>query len=163
MNHTFSILVKNGTGVLVPVVGFFTQNGLDIKSIAVGTTANETDSRITIVTDGEAETVQSVCENITQLPEVILARLLDEDETVSRELAFVKVYANQEQRGQLIQIAEIFRARIIDVSSSTITLETTGDESKVEALLNMLSDFSVCEVVRTGTIAISRGELILNS
>lgn len=163
MRHTVSALVHNYSGVLMRVASLFSRRGFNIESLAVGITNSEKISRITIVVEGGEETVDQLVKQLSKLEDVIIARALQAGDYVSRQLVFIKVHADNATRGQIVQIVEIFRAKIIDVSATTLTIEITGTDEKVAALETMLSDYGVCEVVRTGAIAIERGELTIDN
>lgn len=155
--HTLSVLVENHAGVLSRVAGLFSRRGFNIDSLAVGVTENPKISRITIVVDGDDYTVEQVSKQLNKLIDVIRICQLEKTDSVSRELALIKVAANATTRAEIIQIVEIFRAKIVDISKSTLTIEISGGVDKVDALENMVKPFGIKEIVRTGTIAIQRG------
>ena len=155
--HTLSVLVENHAGVLSRVAGLFSRRGFNIDSLAVGITENPDVSRITIVVDGDDYIVEQVSKQLNKLIDVIKIRQLEKGESVSRELALIKVSATATTRPEIIQIVEIFRAKIVDVSKSTLTIEVSGATEKVAALEDMVRPFGIKEIVRTGTIAIERG------
>lgn len=155
--HTLSVLVENHSGVLSRVAGLFSRRGFNIDSLAVGVTENPDISRMTIVVDGDEYTVEQVSKQLNKLIDVIKIKKLEPDDSVSRELALIKVNANAETRGEIIQLVEVFRANIVDVSKNTLTVEASGGVQKVNALEDMLRQFGIKEIVRTGTIAIERG------
>lgn len=155
--HTLSVLVENHAGVLSRVAGLFSRRGFNIDSLAVGTTENLDVSRITIVVDGDEYTVEQVSKQLNKLIDVIKIKQLEKNDSVSRELALIKVNATATTRAEIIQIVEIFRAKIVDVSKNTLTIEISGGTDKVAALEDMLKQFGIKEIVRTGTIAIERG------
>jgi acetolactate synthase-1/3 small subunit len=155
--HTLSVLVENHAGVLSRVAGLFSRRGFNIDSLAVGVTENPDISRITIVVDGDDYTVEQVSKQLNKLIDVIKIKQLDRSESVSRELALIKVNATTTTRSEIIQIVEIFRAKIVDVSKTTLTIEISGGSDKVAALEDMLKQFGIKEIVRTGMIAIERG------
>jgi acetolactate synthase-1/3 small subunit len=161
--HTLSILVENHAGVLSRVAGLFSRRGFNIDSLAVGITENPDISRMTIVVDGDNYIVEQVSKQLNKLIDVIKIKLLDETESVSRELALIKVSAVASTRSEIMQLMEIFRAKIVDVSKNTLTVESSGTSDKVEALLDMLRPFGIKEIVRTGTIAIERGGRVIGS
>jgi acetolactate synthase-1/3 small subunit len=161
--HTLSILVENHAGVLSRVAGLFSRRGFNIESLAVGITENPEISRMTIVVDGDEYIVEQVCKQLNKLIDVIKIKQLDETESVSRELALIKVSAAASTRTEIMQLVEIFRAKIVDVSKDTMTVETSGTSEKVEALLDMLRPFGIKEIVRTGTIAIERGSRVIGT
>jgi acetolactate synthase-1/3 small subunit len=155
--HAISVLVENHAGVLSRVSGLFSRRGFNIDSLAVGVTENPDISRMTIIVDGDDYVVEQVTKQLNKLIDVIKIKQLDSSESVRRELALIKVAASTSTRSEIIQIVEIFRANIVDVSKSTLTVEISGGTDKVAALEDMLKQFGIKEIVRTGTIAIERG------
>jgi acetolactate synthase-1/3 small subunit len=155
--HTLSVLVENHAGVLSRVAGLFSRRGFNIDSLAVGITEDPEVSRMTIVVDGDNHTVEQVSKQLNKLIDVIKVKKLDWSESVSRELALIKVEATASTRSEIIQIVEVFRAKIVDISKNTLTIEASGSLDKVAALEDMLRQFGIKEIVRTGTIAIERG------
>lgn len=159
--HILSVLVENHAGVLSRVAGLFSRRGFNIESLAVGITENPEVSRMTIVVDGDDYTVEQVSKQLNKLIDVIKLKNLDNTESITRELSLIKVAANTSTRSEIAQLVEIFRAKIIDVSKTTLTIEASGDGEKVTALEDMLRQFGIKEIVRTGTIAIERGNKII--
>jgi len=155
--HTLSVLVENRAGVLNRVAGLFSRRGFNIDSLAVGVTEDPEVSRITIVVNGDDYIVEQVCKQLNKLIDVIKIKKLDDRDSVSRELALIKVGANASTRSEIAQLVEIFRAKIVDVSKTTLTIEISGDNEKVSAMEDMLKQFGIKEIVRTGAIAIERG------
>ncbi|WP_024832636.1 acetolactate synthase small subunit [Ruminiclostridium josui] len=155
--HILSVLVENRSGVLSRVAGLFSRRGFNIDSLAVGVTENPEVSRMTIVVDGDEYTVEQVSKQLNKLIDIIKIRALEDSDSVSRELALIKVNATSSTRSEIVQIVEIFRAKIVDVSKNTLTVEISGSGDKVRALEDMLRQFGIKEIVRTGTIAIERG------
>lgn len=155
--HALSVLVENHPGVLSRVAGLFSRRGFNIDSLAVGVTENKDISRMTIIVDGDDYTVEQVSKQLNKLVDIIKIKQLDKADSVSRELALIKVTATAATRAEIIQIVEIFRANIVDVSKTTLTIEISGGTDKVSALEDMLRGFGIKEIVRTGTIAIERG------
>jgi acetolactate synthase-1/3 small subunit len=155
--HTLSVLVENHAGVLSRVAGLFSRRGFNIDSLAVGVTENPEISRMTIVVDGDDYVVEQVNKQLNKLIDIIKIRQLDKADSVSRELALIKVTATAATRSEIIQIVEVFRANIVDISKNALTIEISGGISKVAALEDMLKQFGIKEIVRTGTIAIERG------
>ena len=160
--HILSILVENHAGVLSKVAGLFSRRGFNIDSLAVGVTEKPDVSRITIVVNGDDYIVDQVSKQLNKLVDVITVKKLEKDESVSRELVFLKVKATTETRSEIVQLVEIFRANIVDVSMETLTIEITGANSKIKAIEDMLQPFGIIEIVRTGSIAIGRGDNILS-
>jgi acetolactate synthase-1/3 small subunit len=156
--YTLSILVENHAGVLSKVTGLFSRRSFNIDSLAVGVADLPGTSRITIVVDGDEHTVDQVSKQLGKLIDVRTVKLLDSSNSVSRELLMVKVKATPERRAEIIQIVDIFRAKIVDVSPEALTIEITGEGDKIEAFTSMLDEFGVIELARTGTIALERGK-----
>ncbi len=161
--HTLSVLVENHPGVLSRVSGLFSRRGFNIESLAVGITENPEISRMTIVVDGDDHTVEQVSKQLNKLIDVIKVKELDDAESVRRELALIKVTATASTRSEIVQLVEIFRAKIIDVSKNTLTIEISGDSEKVSALEDMLRQFGIKEIVRTGIIALERGNKVIKN
>jgi len=162
--HTLSVLVENKPGVLSRVTGLFSRRGFNIESLAVGTCEEPGMSRITIVVIGDDAKVEQVMKQLHKLIDVIKVSDLTENERVERELALIKVSAEPgTSRAEVMQIAQIFRAQIIDVGSKTVILEVTGDTDKIDALEKLLRQFGVKEMVRTGRIGIPRGSKVVGS
>jgi acetolactate synthase-1/3 small subunit len=162
--HTLSVLVENKPGVLSRVTGLFSRRGFNIESLAVGTCEEPGMSRITIVVIGDDAKVEQVMKQLHKLIDVIKVSDLTENERVERELALIKVSAEPgTSRAEVMQIAQIFRAQIIDVGSKTVILEVTGDTDKIDALEKLLRQFGVKEMVRTGRIGILRGPKVVGS
>lgn len=155
--HTLSILVENHAGVLARISGLFGRRGFNIDSLAVGTTEDPMISRITIVITGDDYTVEQVSKQLNKLVDVIKIMQLDPSESVRREIALIKVNATSSTRSEIIQIVDIFRGNIVDVSKNTLTIEITGTEKKIESFKEMIKGFGIKELVRTGTIALERG------
>jgi len=155
--HILSLLVENKPGVLTRIAGLFARRGFNIDTLAVGPTDDETLSRITMTLDGAAHPIDQVTKQLHKLVEVLKIRDLEPTETVARELALFKVNADSGSRGEVMQITEIFRGRIIDVAKRSMIVEVTGTDDKIEAFERMVRPFGLIEMVRTGEIAISRG------
>lgn len=156
--HVLSLLVKNSSGVLSRVVGLFSRRGYNIDSLSVGKTENPDISRMTICLNGDDDILEQCEKQITKLQEVISVENLKSEQSVYRELVLIKVNATDENRGKINEIVKIFRSKIIDVSKDTLTIELTGDESKIEALMKLLSEYGIEELVRTGLTALERGD-----
>ena len=155
--HTITALVQDRPGVLNRISSMFRRRGYNIASLAVGHSEIENLSRMTFVVEGDEAIVEQVSKNLHKLVEVIKVSDVSEANCVSRELALVRVRANVQTRSEIMQIVDIFRANIVDVAPESIIIEVTGDEDKVDSLANLLRSFGVLEVMRTGTIAMSRG------
>jgi acetolactate synthase-1/3 small subunit len=161
--NTLSVLVENASGVLSQVSRLFSRKGYNIESLAVGTTDNPAVSRITIEVMGDDLTITQVINQLRKLFPVYSVQLLDPENSIRRELVMIKVKAEtRDIRNEVIQIANIFRANIIDVSAGSLTLAIIGSESKDEALENLLKEFGILELVRTGMIALERGKDTIN-
>ncbi|MDN5347593.1 MAG: acetolactate synthase small subunit [Clostridia bacterium] len=157
MKRTLSVLVENRPGVLTRVAGLFSRRGYNIESLAVGQTENPSISRMTIVVDGDERVIEQVCKQLNKLIDVIKLSDITEDPHVGRELVLIKVNADPSVRGEIMQIVDIFRAHIVDVSRTSLIVEATGDEDKIAALEEALRPFGIREVARTGKIAMVRG------
>lgn len=156
MEHTISALVENKFGVLARVAGLFSSRGFNITSLAVGETEDPTVSRMTIVVDADERILEQVVKQLRRLIDVIKVQDLTSAKTVERELVLVKVVCAPASRGEICELADIFRARIVDVGQDAVTLEATGDKDKIEAFLRLLRSYGIRELVRTGKIAIAR-------
>ncbi len=162
--HTLSVLVENKAGVLSRVTGLFSRRGFNIESLAVGPCEETGMSRITIVCIGDDAQIEQVMKQLNKLIDVIKVSDISENERVERELALIKVNAEPgSTRAEVMQIANIFRAQIIDVGTKTIVLSVAGNTEKIDALEKLLRQFGVRELVRTGRIAILRGAKIVKS
>ena len=158
MRHTLAVLVENKPGVLARVSGLFSRRGYNIESLAVGTTEDPMISRMTIVVAGDDRVLAQVMSQLGKLIDVISISDLPSSESVERELTLIKVAADDTvTRSEIMQIVDIFRAKIIDVGSETLIIEVTGDEGKIRAIEHMLGRFGIKELVRTGRIAMNRG------
>lgn len=158
-----SILVENSAGVLSQVARLFSRKGYNIESLAVGTTDDPTVSRITVVIEVSDTMITQVANQLGKLLPVISVKVFKTTECVRRELILVKVSADsREKRDEVLQIVNIFRAKVVDVGAETLTIEITGDYSKAEAILNLLSAFGILELVRTGTVTLQRGKATIN-
>ena len=155
--HTLSVLVENKPGVLARIAGMFARRGFNIESLAVSITEDPSVSRMTIVVGGDERAVEQIEKQLNKLVEVIKVYDYMNTPAVERELALVKVTAAPEKRAEIMQIADIFRGKIIDVSERTLTIEVTGPVEKVDAFQNMLSPYGIKELVRTGRIVLARG------
>ena len=158
MKHIISVLVENKFGVLARVAGLFSGRGFNIDSLSVAETLDSTKSRMTIVVKGDDRILEQINKQLNKLIDVIKVTDFsgDNEDCVERQLVLVKVSVNQTTRAEIMQIVDIFRARIINVHRSHLTVEVTGSESKVEAFINLLRAFGIKEIVRTGKVAIAR-------
>ncbi len=155
--HTLSVLVENKPGVLARVSALFSRRGFNIESLAVGPTENENLSRMTIVVDVASQPLEQVTKQLNKLINVIKIVELDDDAAVQRELLLVKVAAPMADRTVVLQIAELFRARVVDVNSESVTLEATGTPAKLDALLEVLTPLGIKEMAQSGVVAMARG------
>jgi acetolactate synthase-1/3 small subunit len=155
--HVLSILVENKSGVLTRIAGLFARRGFNIDTLTVGPTDDAQISRVTLTVDGALHPIDQVTKQLHKLINVLKIRDLDPEGTVSRELAMFKVAADGPQRGELMQITEIFRGKVVDVTKRSIILEITGTTEKIEAFEGMVRPFGLIEMMRTGEIAVARG------
>ncbi len=157
MQRVFSILVDNNPGLLSRVAGLFSRRGYNVDSITAGVTEDPRYTRITIVASGDELILSQIEKQVSKLEDVVEVRVLKADESVFRELIMVKVRVDAAHRGEVISIADIFRAKIIDVEKESLVVELTGGQSKLEAFLNLLDGYEVLELARTGIIGLGRG------
>ena len=157
MRHTISVLVENEFGVLARVAGLFSGRGFNIESLSVAETLDASVSRITLVTRGDDQVLEQIEKQLNKLINVIKVTDFTETEHVERELVLIKVAAEDRTRGELMNIVDIFRARIIDVSRTSYVVEITGTEDKVHALIELLRPLGILEIARTGKVAMFRG------
>jgi len=157
MKHTLVALVEDKPGVLNEMASLFRRRGFNIESIAVGHSEVPHLSRMTIVVNGAAAMVEQVRKQLDKLVDVVKVSDITEEDIVSRELALIKVKTTSSTRSEIIEIADIFRANIVDVGADSVTIEITGDEDKINTLLNLLHGFGIREITRTGCIAMTRG------
>ncbi len=155
--HVLSILVENKPGILTRVAGLFARRGFNIDTLTVGPTEDEDVSRITLTVDGALHPIDQVTKQLHKLIQVLKIRDLEPGDTVARELALFKVAAEGTQRAEVIQICEIFRGKVVDVTRRAMVLEITGTTDKIAAFEKMVRPFGLIEMMRTGEIAISRG------
>ena len=156
MRHTISVLVENKFGVLTRVAGLFSGRGYNIDSLNVGPTQDPGTSRMTIVTRGDDATLEQIVKQLHKLVEVLDVQDFRDYEYIDRELILVSVTVDSRTRAEVMQIADIFRAKIVDVQSDSLTVEITGNEGKVEKFLELMNSFGVRELTRTGKVALPR-------
>ena len=156
MRHTISILVENKFGVLTRVAGMFSGRGYNIDTLNVGPTHDATASRMTIVTRGDDATLEQIVKQLNKLPEVIEVQDFRDGEYVDRELVLVKVQVDSKSRAEVMQITDIFRAKIVDVQPKSVTVEITGAEDKVAKFLDLMSGYGIKALTRTGKVALPR-------
>ena len=156
MRHTISVLVENKFGVLTRVAGLFSGRGYNIDSLNVAPTHDSTASRMTIVTHGDEATMEQIVKQLNKLPDVMKVVDFREGEYVDRELVLVKVSVDSKTRAEVMQITDIFRAKIVDVQPKSLSIEVTGDEGKIEKFLSLMKPFGVLDLTRTGKVALAR-------
>ncbi|NLZ46137.1 MAG: acetolactate synthase small subunit [Clostridiales bacterium] len=157
MKHIISVLVENHAGVLSRISGLFSRRAFNIDSLAVGVTDDPKVSRITIIVDGNQHTVEQVEKQLNKLIDVIKVKRFDRDEHIARELVLIKVLASSEKRAEIMTVAEVTGAEIIDISLTTMTLQLADTYAHVQRLEEIVRPYGILEVVRTGTIAIQKG------
>ncbi len=155
--QVYSLLVDNNPGVLSRIAGLFSRRGYSIDSITSGTTLNTNFTRITVVATGDEQILSQIEKQVRKLEDVREIKVLKDGESVFRELIMVKIRVNAQQRTELNSIADIFRAKIVDVEKESLIVELTGDQSKLDAFLNLLDGYEILELVRTGITGLSRG------
>lgn len=156
--HVLSVLVKNSSGVLSRVSGLFSRRGYNIDSLTVGSTERSDISRMTITLKGDDDVLEQVKKQLNKLIDVIKTVDLQANESVYRELVLIKVKASANQRSDINEIVKIFRCKVVDLSKETLTIELTGDEDKISALIHLLEEYGIEELVRTGVTALQRGD-----
>ncbi|MCF2681393.1 acetolactate synthase small subunit [Faecalicatena contorta] len=157
MQRVYSLLVDNNSGVLSRISGLFSRRGYSIDSISAGVTADPRFTRITIVASGDELILSQIEKQVRKLEDIIEIKVLDPDNSVYRELIMVKVRANKAERAEIISVADIFRAKIVDVEKESLMVELTGTKSKLEAFLNLLEGYEILELARTGITGLTRG------
>jgi acetolactate synthase I/III small subunit len=161
MKHTIAVIVENKSGVLTRIAGLFSRRSFNIDSLSVGATDNPDYSRMTITVHGDRDVLEQVIKQLSKLINVIRVSELDANESVERELAVIKVSADKENRSEIMQIVNIFRAKIIDVSHRSMIIEVTGDEEKIDAIVQLLRQFGIKEIARTGKVSMVRGARVV--
>lgn len=157
MQRVFSLLVDNNPGVLSRIAGLFSRRGYNVDSITAGSTADPRFTRITIVASGDELILSQIEKQVRKLEDVIEIKVLKPDESVYRELIMVKIRVNAAHRSEVISLADIFRAKVVDVEKECLMVELTGNQSKLEAFLNLLDGYEILELARTGITGLSRG------
>jgi acetolactate synthase-1/3 small subunit len=155
--HTLSVLVENKPGVLARIAGLFSRRGFNIDSLAVGPTEQPEVSRMTIVVNVETSPLEQVTKQLNKLVEVIKVVELETDFSVNRELLLVKVKADASSRGQVLELVQLFRAKVVDVATDAVTIQIVGNQGKIEDFLRVLEPYGVRELVQSGVVAIGRG------
>ncbi len=163
MKHTIAVIVENKSGVLTRIAGLFSRRSFNIDSLSVGATDNPDYSRMTITVHGDRDVLEQVIKQLSKLINVIRVSELEASESVERELAVIKVNADKESRSEIMQIVNIFRAKIIDVSHRSMIIEVTGDEEKVDAIVQLLRQFGIKEIARTGKVSMVRGARVVKA
>ena len=158
VKHTLAVLVENRPGVLSKVAGLFARRGYNIESLVVGETEDRTVSRITLVVEGDERVIEQVSKQLNKQVDVIKIQDITDEETVDRQMLLIKVSAvDQAARQEILQLMEIFRCRIVDIGRRSLIIEATGEEGKIEAVIQSLRPFGIKELVRTGKVALVRG------
>jgi len=155
--HTLSILVQDQPGVLARISALFSRRGYNIESLAVGTTETEGVSRMTVVVNVDAHALEQVTKQLNKLINVLKIVELDDNTAIARELMLIKVKADDQSRSKVLELVELFRAKIVDVSGDAVTIEATGSIDKLEAFLNVLAPHGIKEIVQSGVVALARG------
>ena len=157
MKRVYSLLVDNNPGVLSRISGLFSRRGYNIDSITAGVTADPRFTRITIVASGDELILSQIEKQVRKLEDVIEIKVLDPEDSVYRELIMVKIRADRAERAEIISVADIFRAKIVDVEKESLIVELTGTQSKLDAFLNLLEGYEILELARTGITGLNRG------
>ncbi|MDR0550670.1 MAG: acetolactate synthase small subunit [Spirochaetaceae bacterium] len=160
--HVLSVLVENRAGTLSRVSGLFSRRGFNIDSLTVGETENPAVSRMTIVAAGDDAVLEQIIKQLDKLVDVIAIRGLDNSSYIRREIMLVKIKADEKTRPSIVEVAAIFRSRVIDISPSTITIEATGGMEKIDGLIQLLRPYGILEMARTGSVALERGNNVLS-
>ena len=156
MKHTLSILVQNEAGVLSSLSGLFSGRGYNIESLTVAPTVDNDYSRVTIVTSGDEKVIEQICKQLHRLIYTLKVAEISPENSVSRELVLLKVTAKDEDRSEILRIAEIFESKIVDVSPKTYTLQIVGDQTKVQAVIELLRPLGIKEIVRSGLVSMTK-------
>ena len=156
--HVISVLVENKPGVLARISGMFSGRGFNIHSLAVAPTLDTKFSRMTIVTHGNEQIIEQIIKHLRKLINVVKVQDLTDHDFVDREMILVRMKATEDKREEVLRITDIFRGKVVDVTPDTITLEVTGSESKIDAILQLLAQVGILELIRAGTVAIARGK-----
>ncbi len=163
MKHTIAVIVENKPAVLTRIAGLFSRRSFNIDSLSVGATDNPDYSRMTLTVHGDEVVLEQVIKQLSKLINVIRVSELEPKESVERELAIIKVSADKDNRGEIMQIVNIFRAKIIDVSARSMIIEVTGDETKIDAIVQLLRQFGIKEMARTGRVSMVRGTRVIKA
>ena len=160
--HIVAVLVENRAGTLSRVSGLFSRRGFNIDSLTVGETEDPSISRMTIVVAGDDAALEQIVKQLGKLVDVLAVRRLESEACLRREIMLVKIGADQKTRAAALEVADIFRSRVVDISPTTVTIEATGDEKKLNGLLLLLQPHGILELVRTGLVALERGSSTLS-
>lgn len=158
MRHVLSVLVQNQPGVLVRVASMFARREFNIDSLSVGVTQSPEYSRMTVVVHCDEATIAQMTKQLKKLLEVVAVQVLEREASVNRGMTLLKVNAKEDNRLEILKVAEIFRAKVVDVQATTLILEITGDDGKVDAFTRLLSPYGILETIRTGLIGLERGD-----
>ncbi len=158
MRHTITILVENEFGVLTRIAGLFSARGYNIESLNVAPTLDDTVSRMTLVTRGDEHVIEQIKKQLNKLIPVIKTEDISHKAHMEREMVLIKVRAEEEHRAEVLRMADVFRAKVVDVSASSYTLELTGKANKLDAFMRMLEPIGIIEMTRTGPVGMRRGE-----
>ncbi len=158
MRHTISVLVKNEFGVLSRVSGLFSARGFNIESLTVAETLDPLFSRMTIVTEGSEQIIEQILKQLRKLVDIIKVSDLTGKSFVERELVLIKVRAEEKTRAEVLRMVDIFRGKVVDVTPRTYTIEVTGTEGKIRAIIDLLRPMGIREIIRTGRVAVPRGD-----
>ncbi len=161
MRHTISVLVENKFGVLSRISGLFSGRGFNIESLSVAPSLDSTTSRMTIITRGDEAIVEQITKQLNKLVDVIKVIDFKDEDYVDREIILVKVNSEPSNRAEILRMTEIFRGKVVDVSSRTYTIETTGSEGKINAFIEMIKPLGIIEMARSGKVAMARGKKTL--
>lgn len=156
MKHTLSVLVEDEAGVLTRIGGLFARRGFNIESLAVGPAEQDGRSRVTIIVDGDDRSIEQLTKQLYKLVNILKVLDVTDVPCVERELMLLKVNANSSNRSEIVELAQIFRARVVDVAEDALTLEVVGDPGKIVAIVQVLQKFGIKEIARTGKVALSR-------
>lgn len=157
MKHIVSVLVENKPGVLSRTAGLFARRGFNIFSLSVGETDDSTVSRMTIVVEGDEQIIEQVEKQLNKQIDVIKIKTLASESSTRRELLLIKIFCNAQARGEVIDIASIMKANVVDMSQTTLTLEMTDRPERIDLMLNMLAPYGIAEIARTGMVALQKG------
>ena len=160
--HVLSVLVENRAGTLSRVSGLFSRRGFNIDSLTVGETENPALSRMTIMVSGDDSILEQIIKQLDKLVDVVAIRELAESSNIRREIMLVKIEADEKTRPAIVEVAAIFRSRVVDISPETITLEATGSTEKIDGLIQLVRPYGILEMARTGSVALERGNSVLS-